>query len=219
MRTMIWGASKHAKYTIDIMEQAGTHEPVFLYDPTQKGGWEIYGYPVYGKESILADLIQQFKIEGAIVAIGDNYIRKSETERLLAIVPEIVLVNSIHPSLHFSKYSTLGKGIVIMAGVAISNDVVIGDGCFLATNSSIDHDSILEDFVSVSANGCVGGSCHIGECTAIALGVNVIHGIEIGQHSVVGAGSVVVKNLPDNVVAYGIPSKVIRARKRGEKYL
>ena len=44
-------------------------------------------------------------------------------------------------------------------------------------------------------------------------------GIEIGEHSVIGAGSTVLNNISNNVVAFGTPAKKIRERNRGEKYL
>jgi acetyltransferase-like isoleucine patch superfamily enzyme len=43
--------------------------------------------------------------------------------------------------------------------------------------------------------------------------------IEIGENTVVGSSSLVTKNLPDDVLAYGNPAKIIRTRNKGEKFL
>jgi acetyltransferase-like isoleucine patch superfamily enzyme len=43
--------------------------------------------------------------------------------------------------------------------------------------------------------------------------------VEIGENTVVGSGSLVVRSLPNNVLAYGSPAKIIRERKEGEKFL
>ena len=51
------------------------------------------------------------------------------------------------------------------------------------------------------------------------LGVTILDRVEIGQNTVVGSGALVVKSLPDNVLAYGNPAKIIRERKEGEKFL
>ena len=42
------------------------------------------------------------------------------------------------------------------------------------------------------------------------MGTNVIDGVKIGKNSIIGAGSLVTKDIPDNVVAYGSPCKIIR---------
>jgi acetyltransferase-like isoleucine patch superfamily enzyme len=64
-----------------------------------------------------------------------------------------------------------------------------------------------------------GGNVYIDEFTAISIGVTIVHNIRIGKHTVIGAGSVVIKDIEDQVVAYGIPAKVVRYREIGEKYL
>ena len=51
------------------------------------------------------------------------------------------------------------------------------------------------------------------------MGVTILDRLEIGENTVVGAGSLVVKSLPDNVLAYGNPAKIIRHRHTGEKFL
>jgi serine acetyltransferase len=47
----------------------------------------------------------------------------------------------------------------------------------------------------------------------------VIQEIHIGKHVVIGAGAVVVRHIPDSVVAYGVPARVIHRRHAGERYL
>ena len=53
----------------------------------------------------------------------------------------------------------------------------------------------------------------------IALGANVVHGVRVGDYAVVGAGSTVVRDIPESVVAYGNPARVARPRTPGEPYL
>ena len=47
----------------------------------------------------------------------------------------------------------------------------------------------------------------------------VIQEITIGKHTIIGAGAVVFRSIPDQVVAYGTPARVIRPRNIGERYL
>ena len=106
-----------------------------------------------------------------------------------------------------------------MAGVSINQCSSIGKFCILNTNCSFDHDSVLADFASLAPGVTTGGNCRIDPYSAISIGTVLLHGIHIGQHTVIGAGSLVTKSIESFVVAYGTPAKVIRPRKPGDKYL
>jgi acetyltransferase-like isoleucine patch superfamily enzyme len=55
--------------------------------------------------------------------------------------------------------------------------------------------------------------------TALGVGANVVHGRTIGEHTVVGAGALVLDDVPEKVVAYGVPAAVARSREPNEPYL
>jgi acetyltransferase-like isoleucine patch superfamily enzyme len=106
-----------------------------------------------------------------------------------------------------------------MAGVIINPMAKIGNHTFFATGCQIEHDCTIEDYASVSAGSVLGGYVHIKKYSAVTLGVTILDRITIGQNSVIGSGSLVIKNVPDNILAYGNPSKNIRFRAEGEKFL
>jgi acetyltransferase-like isoleucine patch superfamily enzyme len=54
---------------------------------------------------------------------------------------------------------------------------------------------------------------------AVTLGVTILDRVSIGENSVIGSGSLVTKSIPDNVLAYGAPAKVMRNREEGERFL
>ena len=64
-----------------------------------------------------------------------------------------------------------------------------------------------------------GGYVKIGKFSAITLGVTIMDRLEIGENTVIGSGSLVTKSIPSNVLAYGIPAKIIKNRVKGEKFL
>ena len=65
----------------------------------------------------------------------------------------------------------------------------------------------------------MGGYVRISNYAAITLGVTIVDRLTIGKNSVIGSGSLVTKDIPDNVLAYGSPCKIIKTRKEGEKFL
>jgi acetyltransferase-like isoleucine patch superfamily enzyme len=106
-----------------------------------------------------------------------------------------------------------------MAGCIFNPKSTIGDFTFFATGAQIEHDCQIGDFSSISAGSVTGGHVKLGKFSAITLGVTVVDRLEIGENTVIGSGSLVTKSLPDNVLAYGSPAKVVRNRTNGEKFL
>lgn len=218
-RILLFGASEHTRYTIDIVEQEGKYEIAGILDFKLEKGVIYAGYEILGKDEELPHIMAKYRVSKGIVVIGDNFKRKMVVDKILKLVNDFSFVSAIHPSVIIGKNVTIGEGSVFMAAVIINNDSTIGKHSFIATKASIDHDSTLGDYSSVSAGVTSGGHVNIGCCTAIALGVNIIHGRTIGNNTVIGAGALVVKDIGDNIVAYGVPAREIRKRENGEKYL
>lgn len=209
---LVFGASGHAKVIIDILEQQGLYRIVGLIDRFKRSGTALMGYQVLASEECIGLLIAKHGVNAGIVAIGDNWDRQQVVQRIASIVPDFSFVNAIHPSARIARDVKLGKGIAVMAGASINPGSQIGDFCFVNTNASVDHDNILEPFSCIQPNAATGGNVRIGAYSAVSIGANVIQGISIGEHTIVGAGSTVLHNIPDRVVAYGTPCRVIRAR-------
>ena len=99
-------------------------------------------------------------------------------------------------------------------------DDASSDNTFIKAKKSKKNNSNLKiTILRNPVNQGFGGNVKIGKFSAISLGANIMHNIEIGEHSVVGAGSLVNENINDLSVCYGVPAKFIRSRKIGEKYL
>jgi acetyltransferase EpsM len=97
-----------------------------------------------------------------------------------------------------------------MPGVTVNSSTTIGAHCILNTNSSIDHDCILDNYVHISPNATLCGGISIGEGTHIGAGAVVIPGIKIGKWCTIGAGSVIINNIPDYSTVVGNPGKIIK---------
>jgi sugar O-acyltransferase (sialic acid O-acetyltransferase NeuD family) len=119
-------------------------------------------------------------------------------------------INVIHKSSQISTTTKLGKGCLINSLVSVAAHSKLGNFVSLNRNSSIGHHTTLEDFVTIQPGANVAGFVTIGENTLVGMGANIFDGVKIGKNSIIGAGSVVTKDIPDNVVAYGNPCKIIR---------
>ena len=218
-KIILIGASDHCKYTMDIVEQEGKYQIHGIIDKKLKKGSFFEGYPILGYMEELVDLFEKKRIIGGIVAIGDNYTRMKVTKEIEAVADQFAFVNAIHPSVIFGKKTTIGSGCVLMAGVIINNHCTIGNHCFIATKASLDHDSTIKDFASMSPGVTTGGRVNIGESSSIGIGASILHYTNVGSNCVIGGNALVNKHIDDNSVAYGIPAKVVRTRKADEPYL
>lgn len=213
------GSSGHAKVIIDIVEREGRYKIVGLLDRFRCIGEQTLGYKVLGKEEDLPQLAKLRALAGVIVAIGDNFVRAKVAASISEICPTLRFVHTVHPRASIAREVYVGDGTVVMAGVSVNPSCSIGRHCILNTNSSLDHDSVMEEFSSLGPNATTGGNCRIGAYSAISIGATLVHNVQVGEHTIIGAGATVLKNLDSFKVAYGVPTKVIRERRKGEKYL
>lgn len=215
---VIIGSSGHAKVVIDIVQQEGKYNIIGLLDRFRSAGEETLGYRVLGREESLAGLAKNHSLKGVLVAVGDNLDRSKVVKRVRRICPDLPFVSSVHPRAAIATDVSIGEGTVIMAGVSVNSSCSIGRFCILNTNSSLDHDSIMEDFSSLAPRATTGGYCRIGSYSAISIGAILNRGVHIGDNTVIGAASLVLEPIDSFMLAYGSPAKVIRKRKPGEKY-
>ncbi|MFN8093768.1 MAG: acetyltransferase [Vicinamibacteria bacterium] len=153
------------------------------------------------------------------MAIGDNWRRRETTLRAEALVPGIAFAAVVHARATVAPDVELGPGSVVLPGAVIVSGTRLGRGCIVNTLASLDHEGLLDDFASLAPGVVAGGRVQVGEGSAIGLGARLVHRVRVGRHSVVGAGSLVLDDVPDGVVAYGSPARVVRPRAPDEPYL
>lgn len=88
-------------------------------------------------------------------------------------------------------------------------DVQLGKHVIVNLDCTIGHDAIIGDYSTILPSTIISGFVRIKECVSIGTGAAIIQGITIGENTVIGAGAVVVKDLPDNCTAVGVPAKPI----------
>lgn len=202
---LIYGASGHAKVVIDIVERQGLYEIIGLIDDApERHGQEFCGYRVLGGQEAL----DEHDRCAILIAIGDNKAR----ERIHAHVKArgYELAQAIHPSAQIARDVSIGSGTVIMAQVAINSGTIIGEGTIVNTGATIDHDCRIGDFAHISPGVHLAGNVTVGALTQIGIGACAIPGVRIGERTLIGAGAAVVTDIPDGVVAVGVPARVIK---------
>ena len=218
-KIVVIGSSGHARVVVDIVECEGRYQIGGLLDRFREPGETAFGYPILGREEDLPLLVERHGLTGALVAIGDNFVRANVVARVHELCPALRLATAIHPHAVVARDVVIGAGTVVMAGVVIHPGAVVGRGCLLNTKASLDHDSVMDDFASLAPGVTTGGNCRIGHGAAVGIGATLIHGVQIGEHTVIGAGATVIRNIEPRCVAYGTPAAVMKKRNPGDKYL
>ena len=218
-RILVVGASGHARSVLDLVFAAGRHRVIGVIDDHRSKGSHVLGYQILGRVDEMPVIVDELQVEGVLIAIGDNYVRWTIAARIRSLLPAMRFSVAIHPSAHIGLDTRVGGGTVVHAGSVIGPSCTIGELAIVNNRASVDHDCRMEDGSSVAPGALVGGDCRIGALAAVGIGAVVIHGRRIGTNAVIGAGAVVVHDIPDAVVAYGNPARIIRNRSPGDPYL
>jgi len=216
---LLVGARGHARAVADVIKAESRYQIAGLIDSFQEPGAICFGYKVLGGEKDVPRISSEFKIFHMFIAIGDNFQREAMTERIKRGLPNITFISPVHPSAFIGSDVAIGDGTVIMPAVTVISGSSIGEGCLLNTASSLDHDCMMEAWSSLGPGAVTGGRVCIGTRSTIGLGASVKNDISIGCDTVIGAGAAVVKDMPENVIAYGVPCRVMRSRRPDEPYL
>lgn len=208
MKVVVVGAGGHAHVVADILQRScangsGHELMAFVDDDPNRAGERVAGVEIVGGVECLADVDH----DAVIVAIGDNDARRRMTLTLERRGEQ--LLGAIHPTAILSLQAYVERGTVICAGAIVNPATGIGVGAIVNTACSIDHHNHIADYVHVAPGAHLGGGVWIGEGTLIGIGATVSPGVRIGAWCVIGAGAVVNRDLPDRVVAYGVPAKIV----------
>ncbi len=204
MRLWIIGSGGHAGVVIDTATAVGNIEIVgVLDDDPERVGNHLSGIAIAG--SISPQSVEKFGIEHAVIAIGSNRARAAIVERLAGTVAWVTLV---HPRAYVAAQTRIGQGTVLFAGSILQPGARLGDHVILNTHASVDHDSDIGDFSHIAPGAHLAGDVSVGAGAFIGLGAGVVQGRRIGSWATVGAGGVVIKDVPDRATVVGVPARV-----------
>jgi sugar O-acyltransferase (sialic acid O-acetyltransferase NeuD family) len=144
----------------------------------------------------------------AVVAVGEPEIRAKLAEKLNAGGYELNAI--IHPGSFIGANAEISDGAIICFGCFISCDVRIGRNALVQPNVAIGHDSIIGDNAVISSFVSIAGHVSIGEKAYIGMSVPIKEEATIGKQSIVSMGSVVIRDIPDGVIALGNPARAMK---------
>ena len=206
----IIGAGGFGREVKTIIDAINKQEPRFtfmgFYDDGFKKGVLINGFPVLGGVDDINFIDEDFCIAIAIGEPKTKYLLYNKIKNARITFPSI-----IHPSVQISDdFVDVGIGNIIGAGTIITCNIQIKDFVILNLMCTVGHDTVIESFCSFMPSVNISGEVVVHEKVYVGTGAKIINQLEIGQGTVVGAGAVVSRSLPENCTAVGIPAKVIK---------
>lgn len=164
----------------------------------------------FGLEKAMAGTIEGYQLcadDEIVCAIGDPLTRLT----LCRYFREkgVNFANIIHPTVIVADYSQIGTGVIICPNSIISTNVQIGDFVLINTFCVVGHDVTIQQGCTLSAQCDLMGGVYLEETSFLGSGVRVLPHTRVGKGSKVGAGSLVIRNVPSNVSVFGNPAKQI----------
>lgn len=119
-------------------------------------------------------------------------------------------VSLISPNSYIASTVKIGKGCLVSHKCTVDSFTTLHNFVTMNRSSSIGHHTSIGEFTTINPNTHIAGNCVIGKNVQIGMSVTIIDGITVGNNVIIGANSFINKDVPDNVLIYGSPAKIIK---------
>lgn len=209
-KIVIYGSGGFAREVVHLIEEinkASNEWKIlgFLDDNEENHGLTVNELPVLGGAEWLEG---KGEIHVAL-GIGSPKAKKVIVTKL-AKYQHVIFPNLIHPTVTISRFNTLGKGNIICEGTILTVNIDIKDFAIINLNCTIGHDVTIKNYTTILPNSSISGNVVFEEGVDFGTNATIIQGVTVGEWAIVGAGAVVVKDLPAKCTAVGAPAKPIK---------
>lgn len=210
MKSVIIGAGTYGEVYLAYLQEAGVDVVGFLDDDSKYDGTEVRGCPVIGHVSDLPVLRDIHGVEAVYCPLGNNVLRVNFLEKARELGYKTP--NYIHPSVLIAPQVEIAEeGVYILQATQIMPFVKIEKDVMISTGANIIHHSHLKQGTFVSNGVCFGANVTSEKYAYVGMGSTVMTGVKIlGTDCLIGAGAVVIRDVPDGAVMAGVPAKVLK---------
>lgn len=207
-KIIFWGATGQAKVLYDSLK--ADEQLVAIFDNNKKVVAPIKGVDIFYGQEAFEKWIKEKEDIYFMVAIGGERgkirIEISDYLKNHGLKEHII----IHEKAFVAKSSEIEAGAQILATAAVNSNAKIGRQCIINTGAIVEHDCILGNGVHIAPGATLAGEVIVENFATIYTGASIGPRVRIGEGAVVGAGSVVLKDIPANSFYAGNPAKFIR---------
>lgn len=178
----------------------------FVDDNDDIQGSNINGYEVLGNLSFLENYNKEIYV---VCAIANYNIKKMIIEKLKKNI-NIKYATLIHPSTKINNTVEIGEGCIVYQNVILTSNIFIGNHIIISPRCGIGHDVKVENYCSLLWNVSASGNVLIKEGALLGSASTIIQGLTVGKGSIIGAGTVVIRDIEDNITVVGNPARMIK---------
>lgn len=198
----IFGYSGHSYVVIDTLIDSGRR--VLGYFDRQIAKKNPYDLKYLGSE-LEVDVSGLVGDNLVFPTVGENKARAALVEFFTRYaLRQFTLVD---PSAKVSQTASIDHSTYVGRNVSVNSMSRIGSGVVLNTASVIEHESVIADFAHVAPSAVMCGNVHLGRSSFLGANSVVRQGKKIGDEVMVGAGSIVVTDIPDGEIWFGNPAR------------
>ena len=209
MKSVIIGAGTYGEVYLAYLQEAGIEIVGFLDDDPRYINQKVCGIPVLGGLDFLACLKDEYDVKAVYCPLGNNKLRVEILNRALGLGYEVP--NFIHSTVDISPNVEIGKGVYILLGTHIMPYTKIKNFVMISMGVNVAHHSILHEGTFLSTGVNFGASIIANKYAYIGISATIMTGVhELGENCLIGAGAVVIKDVPQNAIMAGIPAKVLK---------
>lgn len=211
-KAVIIGAGTHGQIYLSYLKEVGINVVGFVDDDHSFYKKKVLGTEVLGTYNDLFDQKLKSNITDVYCPIGDNIIRQKYLSTLkkhgyntpsffhhtVCIGPDVNLgeANYMLPGNYVMPHSSIGNYFMANMATTIGHHNKIGEGVFMSSGINIGANLVIEDLAY------------------FGIGSTVMTGVKnIGKNTLIGAGSVIFKSVPDFAVMAGNPARIMKLNK------
>ena len=209
-KLILFGAGGHCRSVIDSILREQFSEIVILDKNESLIGTAVNGIPIVGTDDARADLRRE-GFTSAFITLGGTTSNPIRNRIAATLAEEKFFFPVIRdPSAILSSSALVSEGTFIAKGVIVNSGAKIGKHAILNSGCVIEHDCDIGDGCHIAPGVCMAGQVTIGVNSHIGTGSSIRQSVKIGRNVTIGVGSVVINDIPDHCVAYGVPCKVVK---------
>ena len=204
---ILLGIGGHAHSVVDSIEQTGEYHIIGFLDMEEMKRKSYKAYSVLDTDDAMKRYYDN-GVKNAFVTVGFMG-HGNVRERLYWQLKNIgyTLPNIIDHTAVVSENAKLGEGIFVGKKAVVNAGTEIGNMCILNTGTIIEHDCKVGDFSHIAAGAVMCGGATVEEKTLIGANATIIQERMVGRHCIIGAGTVVCKDVHDDMIRYGMVEK------------
>lgn len=211
---ILWGASGHARVLREALGPSVRIVAVFDNDPDAPSPFP--DVPLFHGERGFTAWLAARKPDalraGFLVAIGGECGKDRLAIHARLEGAGLRPMTAVHRTAFVADGVPIGDGSQILVGTVVGTGSIVGRQCIVNTSASVDHECVLKDGVHIAPGAHLAGCVVVERCATVYTGASVLPRVRIGRHAVIGAGSVVLRDVPPGAVVVGNPGRIVGTR-------